>query len=278
MAELQLSKYFIGEVAELQRSQIKGAEYNPRTITDENIKTLKRGIKELGFVGGLVVNKHTNENGFADSDYIIVGGHQRIGCLDQLQKYNPDTQENDYLVRVEVISVDEKKERELVVLLNNPNAQGQWDYDALREIIPTIDTKVAGLTDADLSMIGVDFLYQTEQEQGIADELGNLMMPVDEQHKAELAAKAAQREALKETPEWQDRVQHMKDVKREVKETAMQKAADADAYIVLSFDNYQNLQAFKDMMQLPADAKFIKGETLMSIIDPDGMGVGGDEE
>ena len=38
-------------------------------------------------------------------------------------------------------------------------------------IVPDIDYKDAGLTDADLNMIGIDFLLQTEEERSIADEL-----------------------------------------------------------------------------------------------------------
>ena len=52
--------------------------------------------------------------------------------------------------------------------MNNPNAQGTWDFDALARIVPDIDWKDAGLTDADLNMIGVDYLLQTEGENSIA--------------------------------------------------------------------------------------------------------------
>ena len=49
---------------------------------------------------------------------------------------------------------------------------------------PDIDWKDAGLTDADLNMIGVDFLLQTEEESSIADELESMMSPVTEQKEA----------------------------------------------------------------------------------------------
>ena len=56
-----------------------------------------------------------------------------------------------------MIDVEEKEEKELLILLNNPSAQGEWDYDTLRELIPDIDYKDAGLTEQDLDIIGVDF-------------------------------------------------------------------------------------------------------------------------
>ena len=44
---------------ELKRSAIRLASYNPRKISEESRKTLKRGIKKFGLVGGIVVNKRT---------------------------------------------------------------------------------------------------------------------------------------------------------------------------------------------------------------------------
>ena len=133
------NKYFTSESVELLRSQIKLHEKNPRTITSDNRKALKRGIKKFGMVGGIVVNRRTGNT--------LVSGHQRLSVMDELQKYDPKTKENDYLIRVDLIDVEEKEEKELLILLNNPSAQGEWNYDTLREIIPDIDYKDAGLTE-----------------------------------------------------------------------------------------------------------------------------------
>ena len=102
---------------ELNRSAIHFADYNPRKLSDESRKTLKRGIKKFGLVGGIVVNKRTG--------LTVVSGHQRLSVMDELQKF-PD---NDYRIRVDVIDVDEQQEKELNILMNNPNAQGTWDFD-----------------------------------------------------------------------------------------------------------------------------------------------------
>lgn len=90
----------------------------------------------------------------------VVSGHQRLSVMDELQKF-PD---NDYRIRVDVIDVDEQQEKELNILMNNPNAQGTWDFDALARIVPDIDWKDAGLTDADLNMIGVDYLCRPKRK------------------------------------------------------------------------------------------------------------------
>ncbi len=224
---------------ELNRSAIHFADYNPRKLSDESRKILKRGIKKFGLVGGIVVNKRTG--------LTVVSGHQRLSVMDELQKF-PD---NDYRIRVDVIDVDEKQEKELNILMNNPNAQGSWDYDALARLVPDIDYKDAGLTDADLNMIGCDFLLQTEEENSLAGALEEMMQPVTEQKEAEKAARQLERA---------EKVAHMKDVKQQVKEQAQETAANMDAYLMLSFDTWEAKAAFCERFGYDPNMKFIKGE------------------
>lgn len=252
---MELSKYIKSQSVELNRSAIRLADYNPRVISDEARKTLKRGIKKFGLVGGIVVNKRTG--------FTLVSGHQRISVMDELQKYDLKTKENDYKVRVDVVDMDEKAEKEFNILANNPNAQGSWDFDALAQLIPDIDYKDAGLTDADLNMIGVDFLLQTEEESSIADELENMMSPVVEQREAEKAERKAERDAVKAAQEEADRaakIAHMKDVKQQVRENAQKQAENMDAYLMLSFDTYAAKAAFCERFGYDPYIKFVKGE------------------
>ena len=236
---MELSKYIKSESVELNRSAIHFAGYNPRKLSDESRKTLKRGIKKFGLVGGIVVNKRTG--------LTVVSGHQRLSVMDELQKF-PD---NDYRIRVDVIDVDEKQEKELNILMNNPNAQGSWDYDALARLVPDIDYKDAGLTDADLNMIGCDFLLQTEEENSLAGALEEMMQPVAEQKEAEKAARQLERA---------EKVAHMKDVKQQVKEQAQETAANMDAYLMLSFDTWEAKAAFCERFGYDPNTKFVKGE------------------
>ena len=53
MDDMELSKYIKSESMELNRSAIHFADYNPRKLSDESRKTLKRGIKKFGLVGGI---------------------------------------------------------------------------------------------------------------------------------------------------------------------------------------------------------------------------------
>jgi hypothetical protein len=122
-------------MVEVNRSQLKDAPYNPRVIDDEAKKKLKDAIKNVGLVQPVVWNKRSGN---------IVGGHQRISILDDLEK-NPD-----YTLLVSAIDVDEKTEKELNILLNNPNAQGDWDLEKLQGLISEVDIGNTGFDLADV--------------------------------------------------------------------------------------------------------------------------------
>jgi ParB-like chromosome segregation protein Spo0J len=240
---MELNKFFNSVTREVWRSEIRFSDYNPRTINKDGRNQLKHSIKKYGIVGGIVINSRTNNT--------IVGGHQKVDILDELNKYNPSTKENDYRLKVEVVDIDLKTEKQLNIVLNNPNVGGQWDFNALARIVPDIDWKDAGLTDADLNMIGVDYLLQTEEESSIADALSDMMSPVTEQKEADKAAKQLERA---------EKVAHMKEVKQQVKENAQKQAEDMDAYVMLSFDSYKAKAAFCERFGYDPDMKFIKGE------------------
>jgi ParB-like chromosome segregation protein Spo0J len=225
-----MKDYFNSKTVDLKRSQINPASYNPRTISEEGRKQLKRSIKRYGVVGGIVVNEATG--------YTIVGGHQKVSVLDELNKYNSETHDNDYTLRVEVISVDEKTEKSLNIALNNQNIGGEWDADKLRELIPDIDYKDAGFTEADLDIIGCDFLLQTEGENQLAKSLDDISSESEKERK----------------------VKHMKDVKKKVRESTQNIADDMDAYVMLSFDTYEAKAEFMERFEYNADEKIIKGE------------------
>lgn len=238
--EDSLLKYFSSTIAEVRRSEINPAVYNPRTIDDEGKRNLKRSVKNYGILGGIIVNSRTGNT--------IVGGHQKVAILDEINKYPG----NDYFLRVELIDVDIRKEKTINTLLNNPAVGGKWDYDKLRELIPDIDYKDAGLTEADLNMIGVDFLLQTEEENDLASALEDMMMPVTEQREAQ---KEAERQIEREA-----KIQHMKDVKAQVREQATKTAQDMDAYLMLSFDTFDAKAEFCERFGINPYEKFFKGE------------------
>lgn len=273
-----LSKFFENsEIVEMKRSQIHFHPRNPRRITPEGKKYLKRSLKSFGILGGIIVNKRNN--------YVLVGGNQKVELLDEMQGYDPDKpEENDYILRVEVIDVDDKKELEVLTALNNPKIGGEFDYQKLAEIIPDIDYKEAGLTEEDLSMIGVDYIFQTEEENSLSAELDNLMADVNAEHQKDLERQREQREAIKEAQRqaneqqdkqiaanaeksYEEKKQHMKDVKELVKTQAIENAMNQEAYIMLSFDDFKSKSEFMARAGYPDDLRFVKGEEFMQRIE-----------
>jgi len=241
MQDNQLNKYFTSETLEVWRSEINLANYNPRKISDEARRKLKQNIKKNGIIGGLIWNKQTG---------ILVSGHQRVSILDELNKYT-GTKETDYRLKVEVIDVDEKTEKELNIWFNNTSVQGEYDYNLLAELIPDIDYKSAGLTESDLSMIGVDYLFQTDEENNIASDLDDLMSNTREQNRLEKEA----------------RKQSVKDMKERIKQQAEEKAGNLDAYVMISFDTFKAKASFCKRFGYHVNEKFIKGEIFSEMIE-----------
>lgn len=192
--------------------------------------------------------------------YTIVGGHQKVSVLDELNKYNETTYEGDYTLRVELIEVDLKTEKELNITLNNHRVGGDWDYDALREMLPDIDYQAVGLTSEDLTLIGVDYYTQTDSEGSIASAMDNLYTPT---HKS-LHSQSGPAPDPIEAGAKRD---HMKTVKQQVLEGAQAKAEELNAYVVISFDSFQAKADFCESFGYNALDKFIKGEVFVEQLE-----------
>ena len=233
----ELNKYFSSKTENVNRTSVKPAAYNPRKISDDARKKLKANIKRNGVIGGFVWNRRTGT---------LVSGHQKLNVLDELNKFD-GTKGTDYSLKVEVIDVDEKTEKELNVFFNNPAVQGEFDYGKLAELIPDIDYNFAGLSMEDLQFIGIDYTFQTEGEREIAEELTQAIAPVAEEAEA--------------------RKRHVKEVKAFVNERAMQKAEDDDAYVMVGFETEKSKSAFMRRFGFDPHVKYVKGELFNDMVE-----------
>lgn len=215
----KLFKYQIFEHVRVHRSQIKFAEYNPRFIEPENKKKLKRAIKN-GLVGGICWNVRTGN---------IVGGHQRVMVMDELDK------SMDYYLDVDKIDVDEVKEKELNVILNNPNLQGQYDNEMLADLLigDNIAISDVGFTQADAEVMfsetQLSLLNGYEQPEEVKNDI----------------------ETIKKM--------------KEMRKTAMKRYKQLESteyYKIIVFDSTENLQKFIEHFGLNAKEKYIGGEEL----------------
>ena len=135
------------EYVTMRLDDLLDAEYNPRTITDDNLERLGRSIQEFGLVQPIIFNKRTGN---------IVGGHQRARAMRAAGEEEVD---------VVVVDLDEGQEKQLNVALNSPNLQGAWDDDALKEVLAEIDRSGfdVGLTGFELGAIAAPMLDIDEQ-------------------------------------------------------------------------------------------------------------------
>jgi hypothetical protein len=138
-------------------TELIGAEYNPRELTDKQYRDLKDSLQRFGFVDPILVNKHK------DRDNIIVGGHQRTRVAEDLGIKEVPTVE---------VNLTLDQEKELNIRLNKNS--GQWDMDALANYFDSVelvewgfdDSELVGfVSDEDIDAFGEDFdLPQGDKE------------------------------------------------------------------------------------------------------------------
>ncbi len=94
---LQKRTKYQGFIAvDINRSQINQAPYNPRSIKPAQRARLKRTLQKNKLVDTVVWNRQTGN---------LVGGHQRLSILDDLEDGK------DYSLTVQMVDVPEPKKR-----------------------------------------------------------------------------------------------------------------------------------------------------------------------
>lgn len=233
------------ESADIPRSSILFADYNPRRITEDARKTLRKGLKTFGLVGGIVVNKRPNS-----PSYILVSGHQRLTEMDKLQGFPG----KDYLVRVEVVSLSDKEEKELNILLNNPSAQGEWDNVQLSKLLPYIDPDIAGLSEADLAFLQLPDI----PDEITGDEMTGFM---------NLQTLRMDRSQGTDPARYEIEKARLSEEKRRTLEKANAEALNNSAYLCLSFSDFAQKKAFCDRFGIPPMETWIDGEEFAEMVE-----------
>lgn len=234
----------------LWRSEITPAKYNPRKISDEARKQLKANIKKNGIIGGMVFNEQTKN---------LVSGHQKLSIADEVNKYDTETQKNDYQIKVEVINVDLKTEKELNIFFNSKSVQGEMDYSKLALIISDIDINLAGLDEIDLSFVEVEIPEMVDIDIPTFEPQMEKKEVIEERKEEKNIV-----EEKEDEPTAEEKKAKIKEIKEKVKEGAVY---EGDPYLTISFDNYENKVFFLERFHLSGDTKFIKGEEFADMID-----------
>jgi hypothetical protein len=228
----KLQKFYMEVV---KRSSIQEAEYNPRKISEESRKKLKKGMKKLGLLTPIIVNKTTGN---------VVAGHQRLNIMDEENKY-PDV---DYDLTVAMVKLSEEDEVKANVLLNNQAVMGEWDMTmlgSLKEMFPSIDYE----TDFGFDGSDLDIMFGPREKK--------TKSKAEIEHKAEeysaedfRAMKKEQREKAKESNEEQGGGYHLN---------------DNDYAVTFIFPNNREKIKFMERCKKPAGETHLKSTVLFDI-------------
>lgn len=215
----------------IKRSQINLNPINPKRHSEERIKLQKKNLQKVGFLGGIVWNEASGN---------IIDGHRRIKAMDLYYKYDGTTK-TDYEVKVEVVTLDEKTEKQQLAYMAAGNTKP--DIDLLANFIPDIDYSEIGLDTNEIN----DILAISQADAiSLSESLDDLISPVDS---------------------YEEKKRHMKEVKQQVKEQAVQRQQDEEAYITLSFSSFEAKSDFCDLLGISTDYKFAKGEDVLKLIE-----------
>lgn len=220
----------------IKRSEINLNPINPKRHSDDKVRLQKKNLQKVGFLGGIVWNENTHN---------LIDGHRRIKAIDLHYKYD-GTPETDYDVKVEVASLDEKTEKEQVTYMAVGNTKP--DIDLIADYISDIDYSDVGLSETELndilSMVRVD-------DVPLQDSLDDLILPIE--------TKPSEKTS-------EEKKAHMKDVKQQVREAAIERQQNENACIMLSFSSYDVKDDFCDLLGISTDDRFAKGEDVLRLI------------
>ena len=102
------------KIKKIKISDLKFAEYNPRTSTKKQEKALSESLAKFGCVEPIIVNENPNRYN------VIIGGHFRVRELKKLGYKDVDCV---------VVNLPYEDEKELNIRLNANT--GDWDFDLL---------------------------------------------------------------------------------------------------------------------------------------------------
>ena len=227
------------ETLTINRSQINLNPYNPKKHTDKEIKNQLANLKKVGFNGGIKWNKVTNN---------LIDGHRRIKAIDIYYKYD-GTHETDYQVKVEAVEFDEKTEKEQLTYeaLGNTRA----DYSLVAEYINDIDYTNLGLSDYDINELS-HFVIDVNDYLPQVDTYEDLITEPQEE---------------KNEPTYDEKKEQVKQMKQQIKDNALEKQKNEDAFITLSFSTYEAKSTFCEIIGIDPDERFAKGETVLNMIE-----------
>lgn len=232
----------------IKRSQISLNPYNPKRHTEERVKQQKKNLQKIGYLGGITWNELSGN---------LIDGHRRIQAMDLYYKYD-GSPETDYDIKVEVVQLDPKQEKEQMTYMALGNTRA--DLELVARYFPDIDADAAGIDDAylkelstfvtieapiaSIETLDIDDILPTPKEEVIIEDKETPVELTPEEKKAKVKA-----------------------AKEAVREQSEERVRNESAYLTLSFSDYATKVEFCEMVGIDPDSAFCKGEEVMAQID-----------
>ena len=140
------------EYKDIEISQLKPVDYNPRKIDKDAFEGLKKSIEKFGVVDPIIINK----------DYSIIGGHMRLEAAKALGYYT---------VPCVIVKFNDREAKELNVLLNSQSISGVWDDIKLSQILEELkmDDDYADLRLDELEPLNMQEPVVPETDEDLTD-------------------------------------------------------------------------------------------------------------
>ena len=220
-------------------------------------------------MGGIVWNESTSN---------LVAGHQKVGIMDEVNRYNPETHENDYKIRVEVVNLTEKEEKEQNLFMNNRSVQGEFDDDMLIKLLGDIEYQNAGFDDFDMEMLGITEIPDEIEKNDITD-IANIeneqwrkeMVVQENTHLADIDKNTKDSEEntkIDRSVNFYDDTEENQIARhneiQKIKDRIANNASSTDdnaalSYVVLSFGSPSETEIFLQQFGYPVETKVIDG-------------------
>lgn len=145
-------------------SDLKAWELNPRKISENSRRILKKGVDQFGDLSGIIYNRRLDR---------LIGGHQRSQVLNPEDtitietNYDPPTEKGTVAEgfvmhcgeKYRYREVDFSEEEHAAASTMANNAGGEWDWSMLAKVLSELDAngfedmELAGFSDLELEKI-----------------------------------------------------------------------------------------------------------------------------
>lgn len=171
------------KIKKINITDINEADYNPRTISDDEMTKLENSITEFGFVDPMIINLKNNK---------LIGGHQRYNALLSLNMKKGNFAEELNLVELGDIGwvfpdmdlkiESEQHEKALNIALNK--ISGTWDNEKLFTLLEELEyddmgIELTGFTDEEMEMLEKG-IYNSDYEEDYFENLEDIYEKPDD--------------------------------------------------------------------------------------------------